>query len=985
MQQQSLKTFKQGKSFKAHVLALACSAALFPAMSMANDQPAPKAVAEKPAHAEQVAHRFERGDDIPGGAQAKRNDKEYLPEAKKDDSKSKIEGAKGQKGLKGTVGPQAETQCTDYNQFASLTGQALFDHVRSVDISCIYQLFDNDATSVAAYQSQNVVDVANRALSIAASYDSRTGNEMLKLITFLRAAFYVEYYNDSLTYTDSSVANAVTDVLVAYGTNPYFTDTSDMQAETLTEFFIAWGNTGSYKESVPSIARYLNGFSVTHLANANHSAAMTKAFTTLYYARSNTNFTQNAESYSDLLDALVKVATADYIINSSSSFQSKDAFHEFARFYVYHADNNLSANLKTRLNNGTVAYKDKFDLYSAQWADAADYLSYYNPNDCQQFGVCNWKENLEANVLSVDYSCSGTIAIRAQQMTTSELQQSCDLMGEEEILFHNVLATGNQPVADDYNSNLEVNIFNSTDDYIDFAGTIFGISTDNGGMYLEGTPSQQGNQARFIAHEATWLNDVLVWNLGHEYVHYLDGRYNLYGSFSHFDNQTDKSVWWTEGLAEYISKQNRNDDAIALARAQTFTLSEILANDYNSSTERVYSWGYLAVRFMFENHRADVDELLVHARAGDTTSWLNYINSNIAQYYDAEWNTWLASVTSNDAGIDTGVTPPTDSDGDGVIDSEDAFPFDPSETKDTDGDGVGDNADAFPTDATETKDTDGDGVGDNSDVFPNDPSEWADSDGDGIGDNADIDNGTTPVEDCGVATITGGNLVADNAHCVAGTGRNSYYTYVDADNTPLYISTAGGSGDVNVYFNQNTWADVNSYTAKSENIGNNELVSVTANRGWVYISLVAVSEYQGVSITVSETEPTGGNPGNGGGDPVTPTPVVEDACATENPYSYGGLNADDAICIADGNASYYFYIPNGATEVTVKSGNGSGDVNLYGDSRTWASASSYEVKSENSGNAETLTISNPTSGWYYISAEGAPSSTGASLVVSVKN
>jgi hypothetical protein len=60
----------------------------------------------------------------------------------------------------------------------------------------------------------------------------------------------------------------------------------------------------------------------------------------------------------------------------------------------------------------------------------------------------------------------------------------------------------------------------------------------------------------------------------------------------------------------------------------------------------------------------------------------------------------------------------SDSDGDGVSDSEDAFPNDPSETADTDSDGVGDNSDAFPSDATETVDTDGDGVGDNGDVHP---------------------------------------------------------------------------------------------------------------------------------------------------------------------------------------------------------------------------------------------------------------------------
>jgi hypothetical protein len=37
------------------------------------------------------------------------------------------------------------------------------------------------------------------------------------------------------------------------------------------------------------------------------------------------------------------------------------------------------------------------------------------------------------------------------------------------------------------------------------------------------------------------------------------------------------------------------------------------------------------------------------------------------------------------------------------------------------------------------KDTDGDGVPDSEDAFPEDPEEWMDSDGDGIGDNADQD------------------------------------------------------------------------------------------------------------------------------------------------------------------------------------------------------------------------------------------------------
>ena len=48
---------------------------------------------------------------------------------------------------------------------------------------------------------------------------------------------------------------------------------------------------------------------------------------------------------------------------------------------------------------------------------------------------------------------------------------------------------------------------------------------------------------------------------------------------------------------------------------------------------------------------------------------------------------------------------------------------------DGDGDGVTDSEDAFPNDSTETTDSDGDGVGDNTDVFPNDPEQTVESDG----------------------------------------------------------------------------------------------------------------------------------------------------------------------------------------------------------------------------------------------------------------
>lgn len=57
---------------------------------------------------------------------------------------------------------------------------------------------------------------------------------------------------------------------------------------------------------------------------------------------------------------------------------------------------------------------------------------------------------------------------------------------------------------------------------------------------------------------------------------------------------------------------------------------------------------------------------------------------------------------------------------------------------DTDADGHIDSQDAFPNDATEWEDTDNDGHGNVSDKFDNDAGEWQDSDNDGVGNNGDI-------------------------------------------------------------------------------------------------------------------------------------------------------------------------------------------------------------------------------------------------------
>ena len=145
----------------------------------------------------------------------------------------------------------------------------------------------------------------------------------------------------------------------------------------------------------------------------------------------------------------------------------------------------------------------------------------------------------------------------------------------------------------------------------------------------------------------------------------------------------------------------------------------------------------------------------VHTVFGEVTSGCNSITL-LSEVQTGNSDMPSIPVVINSATIIS--NPTADSDGDGVVDTEDDFPNNPNETTDSDGDGVGDNSDEFPFDANETHDDDGDGVGNNTDAFPQDGNETHDDDGDGVGNNTDA----FP-QDANETMDTDGDGVGDNA------------------------------------------------------------------------------------------------------------------------------------------------------------------------------------------------------------------------------
>lgn len=770
-----------------------------------------------------------------------------------------------------------------YSGYGSKTGQALVDHILNNPSSCIDDLFTGDNVAISAFGADKMYSVANATASLATNYDPTTATEKSigKLFYFLRAGYYVQFYNSTdIPEYPNWVKTSIRSALDSLFENPKFYTSSDIHGKNIQDAITLVDSAGENARYLYVVKQWLSHWDSTMANSWYMRAAVNEVFTVLFRGHYDNEFVQAATNDSELIQLLGSFATSDWMLNSSSDFMQENAAAELSRFLQYNGSS-ISGQVTSEVRK--ILNKYSMNGVGANvWLKAASAVEDYG--HCAEFNICGFADQLEDQILGSTHSCSSSMKFRAQDMTSSQLADSCNAVTEQEVFFHHFMVTNQEPVADDHNDSLEMVVFDSSDDYGLYAGLFFGISTDNGGMYLEGNPSDVNNQARFIAYEAEWMRpNFEVWNLTHEMVHYLDGRFNLKGNFADSKTDTHKTVWWIEGLAEYISKQNRNDLAVGLASSKKFNLSEIFGNNYSSGTERVYHWGYLAVRFMFERHPQKVSELLTYFRAGDFNGYLSEINA-IGTSYDNEWLSWLDTVQSDDSIPDVTIGNP---DGPGQGSNE----LTNGQTK------SGLNAQQndwlhyyIDVPAGEDKlvvtQEGGTGDGDLYVKFGEQPgvntydcrpyisgneescefsspaagrwyvSSYSYSGFDNLSLTATLTTGSTQPNACATqAPVSYTQLSPDSQYCVGAASNNDYtyfYLYNTVANARYTFELSGtGQGNADLYFGSN-WPTSGNHVQASVNSGSNESITTAPLPvGWVYISVHANGERPDTTLTVT--------------------------------------------------------------------------------------------------------------------------------------
>lgn len=560
--------------------------------------------------------------------------------------------------LESTDVQEVAAQCND-NAFIT-TGASLLNEIRNQGYACVERLFGaaSDAVRQGTFTEANIMTVANEAKNEGVSYDGVDATKYFQSLHYWIRAFYYYGNREYLTAANQIATKEAIDTLVA---NSHFFDKTVENAEVINLVLGGSINNALIGEYYVSLVRnLLNTFDQSYNDVPKWGSAFASIFWDVLGQCANKSECQVAEHNTALVSQIGNYFhdNLSWIDNKNSDYHLHNFGYQLALFYAGRTENHFEAlrpELETQLNRIFNNFgPDRGDIARRAYLLA---LAGVNAHDqCQVYNVCSKKQEIIDLVLNDRINCpSGTLFLWAQDMNQAQKEWACSSLGQYETYFHDTFQTSNVPVTPDDNDTLRMVVFNDSREWNIYGFTLFGAGTNNGGLYLEGDPSQAGDQATFFAYEHVSERPIFdIWNLRHEYIHYLDGRFIKKGDFEEV-NDAGRTKWYTEGVAEYMSLKDCNAAAITEARNNTHALSTIFQNGDGTGQDRVYRWGYLANRFMFTTHPAEYVSMQSLFKQGDYTTYRStMVDLWVAnQTFDAEFSTWLQTVESTGCVIDT--------------------------------------------------------------------------------------------------------------------------------------------------------------------------------------------------------------------------------------------------------------------------------------------------------------------------------------------
>ncbi|MFF4401025.1 collagenase [Streptomyces sp. NPDC001480] len=538
----------------------------------------------------------------------------------------------------------AAASCTPAD-FGGRTGAALVAFVKASTTDCVNTLFAVTGTDArAVFRQPQMVTIANAFGDAAARYRGDNSAHLKQLVLFLRAGYYVQFNHPAdVGPYDTRLTRATTRGLDTFFGRRHSRDVTEVNGGILGEAVVLTDSADQQARYLDVYQELLDGYDSSYDAVDSMVTAVNDVYTPLWRGNWNPDYVTAVAADPGITGTLESFALGHLdLLGTDRAHLDSNAGMNLARYVEHPALRPVVQPLvKGLLDTSRITGPT-----AGLWVAVASQADAYDHADCSYYDICDLAARLTRAALPITHSCDATHTVRAQALTAAELEAVCaSVLGQDRYVHGLVRDEG--PIPGQYVSTIDLVIFAGRPDYRTYAGAIYGVSTDNGGITLEGDPADPANRPVSIMYQKDYDDGFAarVWNLNHEYTHFIDARDDMKGDFA--QQTTVPDVWWIEGLAEYASYGYRglaDEQAVAEAGKHTYRLSTLFQNTYaNSDVTRTYPWGYLAARYMFERHPADIRRMLDRFRVGDYPGGYAVYATGVGTRYDADFDQWLTA------------------------------------------------------------------------------------------------------------------------------------------------------------------------------------------------------------------------------------------------------------------------------------------------------------------------------------------------------
>ncbi|MET8680302.1 collagenase [Streptomyces sp. NPDC004647] len=461
--------------------------------------------------------------------------------------------------------------------------------------SCLGQLvWTYDADLARVLTPEHAEAVLARIAAVAPQNDGTNSGHLYELWWFLHAAVYHDWYQEDIDLGGAAFRAAVRSAADAFTANPHAFDDTATAGGTLHEFMVVLDTAGvreHYLGLLKKLLRTVDGSTDQWKSQVHRTSALDALVLNFRgLTTDDKGFEAAVAADADYRAALRAFAGYTHLA-SEHIWLIRDGLGEYGRLSTLAP---LEQDVVRDLQQLFPQVTERFHRLSAPWLALAGWLEQHSL--CAPYRAC--RSDVEAEVFPRRYRYEdGGIETRTS-LANPVVEQLYYASTQVKAQFFRILGT-REPLAGDPNTRLNIRLYASRADYETFHPYLFGMGTDNGGVYIENGATFYTYQRRVPQDSRLTLEELFR----HEYVHYLNGRFAVPGFFGEGPwYEGDRTTAFDEGMAEYLAGATRDDgvrlrkDLIGSVIRDTqsggprMTVRELLHAEYARDGFRFYSY-----------------------------------------------------------------------------------------------------------------------------------------------------------------------------------------------------------------------------------------------------------------------------------------------------------------------------------------------------------------------------------------------------------